>query len=87
MDTATISEAGKQMAVKRYGRTKNTQVDKTIDLQKYVDEAAKKNQEVLDNAGSEINAKYGADGGKYTRTSEAFRNALTENMKNWYRRQ
>lgn len=78
MDTATISEAGKQMAVKRYGRTKNTQVDKTIDLQKYVDEAAKKNQEVLDNAGTEINAKYGADGGKYTRTSEAFRNALTE---------
>jgi len=72
-DTVTISAAGKAKSVIG-GRTYNTDVDSTIDLNAYIRSAQKKNQEIIDNAGTQINAK----SKEYMSTGKAFREALTE---------
>ena len=74
-DTLTISVAGKEKAVKNSaGRTHNTCVDSSIDLEAYIASARKTNQELIANAGTEINAKTSG----YMSTGKAFREALTE---------
>lgn len=75
-DTVTISSIGKEMSAKKAssGRTHNTKVDSSIDLQSYVDAAKKSNEDAIENAGNEINAKSVA----YTDIGQAFRAALTE---------
>ena len=56
------------------GRTRNTSIDSTIDLQKYVDAARESNSAALENAGNEIDV----NAVSYTSSSEAFRAALTD---------
>ena len=74
-DTLTISASGKEKLVKNTnGRTHNTNVDKSIDLKSYIASAKKTNQEIIDNAGTQINAKTS----EYMSTGKAFRGALTE---------
>lgn len=75
-DTLTVSrEAQKFVAQKPVsGRTRNTDIDSTINLQEYVDAAAKSNQEALENAGSKIDV----NAVTYTSVSAAFRRALTD---------
>ena len=75
-DTVTISSTGQEMSVKKVssGRTYNTRIDSSIDLQSYVDAAKKNNEDAIANAGNEINAKAAS----YTRLGLAFYDALTE---------
>ena len=74
-DTLTISASGKEKLVKNTnGRTHNTNVDKSIDLKSYIASAQKTNQKIIDNAGTQINAKTS----EYMSTGKAFRAALTE---------
>ena len=74
-DTLTISASGKEKLVKNTnGRTHNTNVDKSIDLKSYIVSAKKTNQKIIDNAGTQINAKTS----EYMSTGKAFRGALTE---------
>ena len=74
-DTLTISASGKEKLVKNTnGRTHNTNVDKSIDLKSYIASAQKTNQKIIDNAGTQINAKTS----EYMSTGKAFRGALTE---------
>ena len=74
-DTLTISASGKEKLVKNTkGRTHNTNVDKSIDLKSYIASAQKTNQKIIDNAGTQINAKTS----EYMSTGKAFREALTE---------
>lgn len=58
-DTVNISAAGQAMATTKVnkGSNKNTNVDKTIDLQTYIDAVKNENEEVLQNAGTSINEK------------------------------
>ncbi len=57
-DTLTISASGKEKLVKNTkGRIHNTNVDKSIDLKSYIASAQKTNQKIIDNAGTQINAK------------------------------
>ncbi len=56
------------------GRTRNTSVDSTIDLQKYIDAARESNSAALENAGNAIDV----NAVPYTGSSEAFRAALTD---------
>ena len=73
-DTLTISASGKKkMAKSISGRTHNTSIDSSIDLKSYIVSAKKTNKEIIDNAGTQINAKTG----EYMSTG-AFREALTE---------
>ena len=51
------------------GRIHNTNVDKSIDLKSYIASAQKTNQKIIDNAGTQINAKTS----KYMSTGKAFR--------------
>ncbi len=71
-DTLTISASGKEKLVKNTkGRTHNTNVDKSIDLKSYIASAQKTNQKIIDNAGTQINAKtseYMSTGTQYTDT-------------------
>lgn len=64
------------MSVKKVssGRTHNTRIDSSIDLQSYVDAAKKNNEDAIASAGNEINAKAAS----YTRLGLAFYDALTE---------
>ena len=74
-DTLTISASGKKkMAKSISGRTHNTSIDSSIDLKSYIVSAKKTNKEIIDNAGTQINAKTG----EYMSTGKAFRAALTE---------
>ena len=74
-DTLTISASGKKkMAKSISGRTHNTSIDSSIDLKSYIVSAKKTNKEIIDNAGTQINAKTG----EYMSTGKAFREALTE---------
>lgn len=75
-DTVTISSTGQEMSVKKVssGRTYNTRIDSSIDLQSYVDAAKKNNEDAIANAGNEINTKAAS----YTRLGLAFYDALTE---------
>ena len=56
------------------GRTHNTSIDSSIDLKSYIASAKKTNQEIIENAGTQINAKTS----EYMSTGKAFRAALTE---------
>lgn len=56
------------------GRTHNTSIDSSIDLKSYIASAKKTNQELIENAGTQINAKTS----EYMSTGKAFRAALTE---------
>lgn len=74
-DTLMISDAGRAKSIKCIGgRTHNTNIDSSIDLKSYIDSARKNNQEIIENAGTQINAK----SKKYVSTGKAFRDALTE---------
>lgn len=74
-DTLTISESAKEKMTKSTrGRTHNTSIDRSIDLKSYIASAKKTNQELIENAGTQINAKTG----EYMSTGKAFRAALTE---------
>ena len=65
-----ISASGKEKLVKNTkGRTHNTNVDKSIDLKSYIASAKKTNQKIIDNAGTQINAKTS----EYMSTGKAFR--------------
>ena len=75
-DTLTISASGKEKLTKSTsGRTHNTSIDSSIDLKSYIASAKKTNQELIENAGTQINAKTS----EYMSTGKAFRAALTEN--------
>ena len=57
-DTLTISASGKEKLTKSTsGRTHNTSIDSSIDLKSYIASAKKTNQELIENAGTQINAK------------------------------
>ena len=57
-DTLTISASGKEKLTKSTsGRTHNTSIDSSIDLKSYIASAKKTNQEIIENAGTQINAK------------------------------
>ena len=74
-DTLTISASGKEKLTKSTsGRTHNTSIDSSIDLKSYIASAKKTNQELIENAGTQINAKTS----EYMSTGKAFREALTE---------
>ena len=74
-DTLTISASGKEKLTKSTsGRTHNTSIDSSIDLKSYIASAKKTNQELIENAGTQINAKTS----EYMSTGKAFRAALTE---------
>ena len=74
-DTLTISASGKEKLTKSTsGRTHNTSIDSSIDLKFYIASAKKTNQEIIENAGTQINAKTS----EYMSTGKAFRAALTE---------
>ena len=75
-DTVVISDEARDMAVPKTsgGRAYNTRIDGTIDLQSYIDAARKTNQEVIENAGTEINPNPVG----YFDVSAAFRAALTD---------
>lgn len=75
-DIVTISSTGKEMSAKKVssGRTHNTRIDSSIDLQSYADAAKRSNEDAIKNSGSGINAKAAA----YTSIGQAFRSALTE---------
>ena len=75
-DTVTISSEAQELSMKKSisGRTRNTSVDSTIDLQKYIDAARESNSAALENAGNEIDV----NAVTYTSCSEAFRAALTD---------
>lgn len=74
-DTLTISASGKEKLTKSTsGRTHNTSIDSSIDLKSYIASAKKTNQELIENAGAQINAKTS----EYMSTGKAFRAALTE---------
>ena len=69
-DTLTISASGKEKLVK------NTNVDKSIDLKSYIASAQKTNQKIIDNAGTQINAKTS----EYMSTGKAFRGDSYEDL-------
>ena len=74
-DTFTISASGKEKLIKSTsGRTHNTSIDSSIDLKSYIASAKKTNQEIIANAGTQINAKTS----EYMSTGKVFRAALTE---------
>ena len=75
-DTVTISSEAQELSMKKSisGRTRNTSVGSTIDLQKYIDAARESNSVALENAGNEIDV----NAVTYTSCSEAFRAALTD---------
>ena len=73
----TISASGKEKLTKSTsGRTHNTSIDSSIDLKSYIASAKKTNQEIIENAGTQINAKTS----EYMSTGKAFRAALTESI-------
>ena len=54
-DTLTISASGKEKLTKSTsGRTHNTSIDSSIDLKSYIASAKKTNQEIIENAGTQI---------------------------------
>ena len=65
----TISASGKEKLTKSTsGRTHNTSIDSSIDLKSYIASAKKTNQEIIENAGTQINAKTS----EYMSTGKAF---------------
>ena len=54
----------------------NTNVDKSIDLKSYIASAQKTNQKIIDNAGTQINAKTS----EYMSTGKAFRGDSYEDL-------
>ena len=76
-DVLEISSAAKNMlaASKAQGTSKNRSVDKSIDLQSYIEKAKQANQSAIESAGSEIKAN-NAD--VYQDNYHAFKAALTE---------
>lgn len=76
-DVLEISSAGKNMlaANKAQESSKNRSVDKSIDLQSYIEKAKQANQSAIESAGSEIKAN-NAD--VYQDNYHAFKAALTE---------
>ena len=76
-DTLTISASGKEKLVKNTkGRIHNTNVEKSIDLKSYIASAQKTNQKIIDNAGTQINAKTS----EYMSTGKAFRGDSYEDL-------
>ena len=77
-DTVTVSSAGQKLSVKKTssGRTRNTNIDKSIDLQGYIDAARKSNEAAIENAGNEIDTHAAAVA--YTDIGRVFEKALTE---------
>lgn len=77
-DTVTISNAGQKLTVKKTssGRTRNTNIDKSIDLQSYIDAARKSNEAAIENAGNKIDRREAT--AAYTDIGDVFRKALTE---------
>lgn len=75
-DAVTISSEARELSMKKSisGRTRNTSIDSTIDLQKYIDAARESNSAALENAGNEIDV----NAVTYTGCSDAFYAALTE---------
>ena len=76
-DTVTISAAGQALAtsnVHSKGSNRNTSIDKTIDLQSYIDAVKKENEDALQDAGTSINAK----GLKLKTYADALHSALTD---------
>jgi len=74
-DTVTISNDAKVVTSKiAEGRTHNTNIDKSIDLNSYITAAKNKNQQIIENSGTEINAT----SSEYMSVGKAFREALTE---------
>lgn len=75
-DTFTVSREAQELTAQKAmsGRTRNTDIDSVINLQEYVDAAAKSNQEALENAGSKIDV----NAVTYISASAAFRRALTD---------
>ena len=76
-DTLEISSIAKDMSVtnKVSSTSRNRKMDQSIDLQSYIDEAKKANQNAIENAGSEIKAN-NAD--VYQDNYHAFKNALID---------
>lgn len=75
LDTVTFSAAGMKMSkVASGGRKRNIEVDKTIDLQKYISEAKNSNEKELQNAGNSIDV----NAVQYHSAADGFRAALTE---------
>ena len=62
----------KRQAVK----THNTSIDSSIDLKSYIASAKKTNQEIIENAGTQINAKTS----EYMSTGKAFRGDSYEDL-------
>ena len=76
-DTLTISASGKEKLTKSTsGRTHNTSIDSSIDLKSYIASAKKTNQEIIENAGTQINAKTS----EYMSTGKAFRGDSYEDL-------
>ena len=76
-DTLTISASGKEKLTKSTsGRTHNTSIDSSIDLKFYIASAKKTNQEIIENAGTQINAKTS----EYMSTGKAFRGDSYEDL-------
>lgn len=76
MDTVTISNEARELSLQKVstGRTLNTNIDQTIDLQSYISKAKEANQEALENAGDSLNVNEVS----YKNASSAFREALTD---------
>lgn len=76
-DVLKISSAAKNTSVsnKTNDPSRNRSIDKSIDLQSYIDKAKKDNQTAIENAGSEIKAN-NAD--VYQDNYHAFKNALID---------
>ncbi len=75
-DMLTLSQEALEMSAVKgsSGRSLNTKVDSSIDLQSYIDAARKSNQEALEQAGDSIDVNAVV----YTSESKAFRAALRD---------
>ena len=71
------AQSGKEKLTKSTsGRTHNTSIDSSIDLKSYIASAKKTNQEIIENAGTQINAKTS----EYMSTGKAFRGDSYEDL-------
>ena len=74
-DSVSISAEAKSKAIPATkGNHQNTDIDKTIDLQKYIDKARVQNEEAMKNVGDSINR----NAVKYTDLYQVFKEALND---------
>lgn len=75
LDTISISSEARQLVNtnKTSGRSVNTTIDKSVDLQRYLDEAEEINQESIENAGDSIKSH-----NSYKSRTRAFQKALND---------